>query len=150
MQQQVFHTRRRHESVLRVSQAVCFVMVRVFNGTGGGFGVFYCCETCAPRSDLHLAPTQAPGICQYGYGMASLPLLVAGMLLMGVLLRNIPVVTEWVYINHRWSSSLRNIALAVILTRAGLGLDPTVCISLFPLSYLQMSQIRIDAFCGAW
>lgn len=50
---------------------------------------------------------------------------------MGFLLRNIPVVTDWVYINYRWSTSLRNIALAVILARAGLGLDPTVCISFF-------------------
>ncbi|XP_043970887.1 sodium/hydrogen exchanger 9B2 isoform X3 [Gambusia affinis] len=61
------------------------------------------------------------------------PLL--GMLLMGFLLRNIPVITDSVYINFRWSASLRNIALAVILARAGLGLDPkalrklkTVCI----------------------
>ncbi|XP_037530862.1 sodium/hydrogen exchanger 9B2 [Nematolebias whitei] len=50
------------------------------------------------------------------------PLL--GMLLMGFLLRNIPVVTDGVYINFRWSASLRNIALAIILVRAGLGLDP--------------------------
>ncbi|XP_034044192.1 sodium/hydrogen exchanger 9B2 isoform X2 [Thalassophryne amazonica] len=50
------------------------------------------------------------------------PLL--GMLLMGFLLRNIPVITDGVYVNFRWSASLRNIALAVILTRAGLGLDP--------------------------
>ncbi|XP_053335538.1 sodium/hydrogen exchanger 9B2 [Clarias gariepinus] len=49
------------------------------------------------------------------------PLL--GMLVAGLLLRNIPVVTEAVYINFKWSTSLRNIALAVILTRAGLGLD---------------------------
>ncbi|KAM6972717.1 sodium/hydrogen exchanger 9B2 [Aplochiton taeniatus] len=49
------------------------------------------------------------------------PLL--GMLLMGFMLRNIPVVTKAVYIDFRWSSSLRNIALAVILARAGLGLD---------------------------
>ncbi|XP_045903850.1 sodium/hydrogen exchanger 9B2 isoform X1 [Micropterus dolomieu] len=51
------------------------------------------------------------------------PLL--GMLLMGFLLRNIPVVTDGVYIDFKWSASLRNVALAVILTRAGLGLDPT-------------------------
>lgn len=49
------------------------------------------------------------------------------MLLMGFLLRNIPVVTDGVYIDFRWSASLRNVALAVILARAGLGLDPTVC-----------------------
>ncbi|KAM9770300.1 sodium/hydrogen exchanger 9B2 isoform 2-T4 [Menidia menidia] len=50
------------------------------------------------------------------------PLL--GMLLMGFMLRNIPVVTDGVYIDFKWSASLRNIALAVILARAGLGLDP--------------------------
>uniref|UniRef100_A0AAQ4Q4J9 Cation/H+ exchanger transmembrane domain-containing protein n=1 Tax=Gasterosteus aculeatus aculeatus TaxID=481459 RepID=A0AAQ4Q4J9_GASAC len=50
---------------------------------------------------------------------------VAGMLLMGFMLRNIPVIKEGVYIDFKWSASLRNIALAVILARAGLGLDPT-------------------------
>ncbi|KAJ8407491.1 hypothetical protein AAFF_G00273480 [Aldrovandia affinis] len=49
------------------------------------------------------------------------PLL--GMLLAGFTLRNIPVVTDAVYIHFRWSASLRNIALAIILARAGLGLD---------------------------
>lgn len=61
-------------------------------------------------------------------GLVRLPRLpplppLLGMLLAGVLLRNIPVVTEAVYIDFRWSASLRNGALAVILTRAGLGLD---------------------------
>ncbi|TSU11354.1 Succinate--CoA ligase [ADP/GDP-forming] subunit alpha, mitochondrial [Bagarius yarrelli] len=61
-------------------------------------------------------------------GLVRLPRLpplppLLGMLLAGVLLRNIPVVTDAVHINFRWSASLRNIALAVILTRAGLGLD---------------------------
>ncbi|XP_062871454.1 sodium/hydrogen exchanger 9B2 [Trichomycterus rosablanca] len=49
------------------------------------------------------------------------PLL--GMLLMGLILRNVPYVTEAVFIDQKWSSSLRSIALAIILTRAGLGLD---------------------------
>ncbi|KAI1883581.1 hypothetical protein AGOR_G00233050 [Albula goreensis] len=49
------------------------------------------------------------------------PLL--GMLLAGLLLRNIPVVTDAVRIDVRWSAALRNIALAIILTRAGLGLN---------------------------
>lgn len=49
------------------------------------------------------------------------PLL--GMLLAGILLRNIPVVTDAVKIDKDWSASLRSIALAVILARAGLGLD---------------------------
>ncbi|KFO25874.1 Mitochondrial sodium/hydrogen exchanger NHA2 [Fukomys damarensis] len=49
------------------------------------------------------------------------PLL--GMLLAGFLLRNVPVICDSVQIQHRWSSSLRSIALSVILVRAGLGLD---------------------------
>lgn len=55
-----------------------------------------------------------------------LPAVFPGMLLMGVALRNIPHVTDWVFIDTKWSASLRNIALAIILARAGLGLDPTV------------------------
>eukprot|EP00079_Xenopus_tropicalis_P033906 XP_017947677.1 PREDICTED: mitochondrial sodium/hydrogen exchanger 9B2 isoform X1 [Xenopus tropicalis] len=50
------------------------------------------------------------------------PLL--GMLLAGFLIRNIPVITDQVQIHHKWSAALRNIALAIILVRAGLGLDP--------------------------
>ncbi|XP_023697550.2 sodium/hydrogen exchanger 9B2-like isoform X1 [Paramormyrops kingsleyae] len=49
------------------------------------------------------------------------PLL--GMLLAGLVLRNVPYITSAVYIDSRWSAALRNIALAIILTRAGLGLD---------------------------
>ncbi|KAJ8269651.1 hypothetical protein COCON_G00122580 [Conger conger] len=49
------------------------------------------------------------------------PLL--GMLLAGLVLRNVPYITDAVYIDQAWSSALRNIALAIILTRAGLGLD---------------------------
>lgn len=48
------------------------------------------------------------------------------MLLAGFTLRNIPVVTDAVYIDVRWSGSLRNIALAVILVKAGLELDGKV------------------------
>ncbi|XP_030630809.1 sodium/hydrogen exchanger 9B2 [Chanos chanos] len=51
------------------------------------------------------------------------PLL--GMLLAGLVLRNVPYVTDAVYIDQTWSSSLRSIALAIILTRAGLGLNPS-------------------------
>ncbi|XP_077102539.1 sodium/hydrogen exchanger 9B2 [Siphateles boraxobius] len=69
------------------------------------------------------------------------PLL--GMLLAGFTLRNIPVVTDAVYIDVRWSASMRNIALGVILVKAGLQLDgkalkklKAVCLrlSMFPLT----------------
>ncbi|KAL2079382.1 hypothetical protein ACEWY4_025126 [Coilia grayii] len=50
------------------------------------------------------------------------PLL--GMLLAGLVLRNVPYVTDAVFIEQNWSSAMRNIALAIILTRAGLGLNP--------------------------
>ncbi|XP_060707674.1 sodium/hydrogen exchanger 9B2-like [Hemiscyllium ocellatum] len=61
-------------------------------------------------------------------GMIKLPNLpplpgLLGMLLAGFVLRNIPVVSDAIYIDYKWSSSLRSIALAIILTRAGLGLD---------------------------
>nr|XP_046237395.1 sodium/hydrogen exchanger 9B2 isoform X2 [Scatophagus argus] len=63
-------------------------------------------------------------------GMIQLPTLppfppLLGMLLAGLLLRNVPYVTDAVFINTHWSAALRNIALSVILTRAGLGLNPS-------------------------
>uniref|UniRef100_A0A672M4S6 Cation/H+ exchanger domain-containing protein n=1 Tax=Sinocyclocheilus grahami TaxID=75366 RepID=A0A672M4S6_SINGR len=51
-----------------------------------------------------------------------------GMLLAGVVLRNVPYVTDAVYIDQNWSAALRNVSLAVILTRAGLGLNAAVCV----------------------
>uniref|UniRef100_A0A8B9HHM4 Cation/H+ exchanger transmembrane domain-containing protein n=1 Tax=Astyanax mexicanus TaxID=7994 RepID=A0A8B9HHM4_ASTMX len=62
-------------------------------------------------------------------GMIQLPTLpplppLLGMLLMGLVLRNVPYVSEAVYIDQKWSSALRSVALAIILTRAGLGLNP--------------------------
>lgn len=63
-------------------------------------------------------------------GLIQLPTLppfppLLGMLLAGLVLRNVPYVTEAVHIEQNWSAALRNIALAIILTRAGLGLDPS-------------------------
>nr|XP_046184745.1 sodium/hydrogen exchanger 9B2-like isoform X1 [Oncorhynchus gorbuscha] len=63
-------------------------------------------------------------------GLIQLPTLppfppLVGMLLAGLVLRNVPYVTEAVHIEQTWSAALRNIALAIILTRAGLGLDPS-------------------------
>ncbi|XP_049741570.1 sodium/hydrogen exchanger 9B2-like [Elephas maximus indicus] len=49
------------------------------------------------------------------------PLL--GMLLAGFLIRNVPVISDNVQIEHEWSSSLRSIALCIILARAGLEVD---------------------------
>ncbi|KAM8746897.1 sodium/hydrogen exchanger 9B2 isoform 1-T1 [Acanthopagrus schlegelii] len=63
-------------------------------------------------------------------GMIQLPTLppfppLLGMLLAGLVLRNVPYITDAVYIDTHWSAALRNIALSIILTRAGLGLDPS-------------------------
>ncbi|OQV21679.1 Mitochondrial sodium/hydrogen exchanger 9B2 [Hypsibius exemplaris] len=49
------------------------------------------------------------------------PLL--GMLIVGFMLRNVPGINIAGDIDPKWSSVLRNIALTVILIRAGLGLD---------------------------
>ncbi|XP_042368223.1 sodium/hydrogen exchanger 9B2-like [Plectropomus leopardus] len=75
-------------------------------------------------------------------GMIQLPTLppfppLLGMLLAGLLLRNVPYVTDAVFINTHWSAALRNIALAIILTRAGLGLDPSA------LSRLKAVCVRV-------
>nr|XP_056711806.1 sodium/hydrogen exchanger 9B2-like [Euleptes europaea] len=56
-------------------------------------------------------------------GLPPLPPLL-GMLLVGFLLRNIPSVSDLIQIDTKWSAALRSIALAIILARAGLGLDP--------------------------
>ncbi|XP_076824736.1 sodium/hydrogen exchanger 9B2-like [Clavelina lepadiformis] len=55
-------------------------------------------------------------------GIPPLPPLL-GMLIMGFVLRNVPYIDVAKYIEPKWSSSLRTIALTVILTRAGIGLD---------------------------
>ncbi|XP_037023813.1 sodium/hydrogen exchanger 9B1 isoform X1 [Artibeus jamaicensis] len=50
------------------------------------------------------------------------PLL--GMLLAGFTIRNVPLFSKFVHISNKWSSTLRNSALTLILVKAGLGLDP--------------------------
>ena len=55
--------------------------------------------------------------------LASLPPLL-GMLLVGMLLANVPVLKTVGRLDSSWSSVIRSTALAVILIRAGLGLDP--------------------------
>ncbi|XP_062838510.1 sodium/hydrogen exchanger 9B2-like [Anolis carolinensis] len=56
-------------------------------------------------------------------GLPPFPPLL-GMLLVGFLIRNVPYITDIVQIKVKWGATLRNIALSVILVRAGLGLDP--------------------------
>ncbi|XP_060570321.1 sodium/hydrogen exchanger 9B2-like [Ruditapes philippinarum] len=59
----------------------------------------------------------------YLISFVNLPPLL-GMLIMGLLLKNIPVVRSvGDNIDGKWSGVLRKVALTVILTRAGLGLD---------------------------
>ncbi|XP_053414506.1 sodium/hydrogen exchanger 9B2 isoform X1 [Nycticebus coucang] len=81
---------------------------------GNLFGIiilFYCAITGGKLLGLIQLPTLPP-----------LPRLL-GMLLAGFLIRNIPIISDNVQIKHKWSSSLRSIALSIILVRAGLGLD---------------------------
>ncbi|KAM8808470.1 sodium/hydrogen exchanger 9B2-like [Eudromia elegans] len=63
------------------------------------------------------------------FGLIKIPTLpplpaLLGMLLAGFFIRNTPVISDIIRINIHWSAALRNIALSIILTRAGLGLDP--------------------------
>ncbi|XP_061620545.1 sodium/hydrogen exchanger 9B2 isoform X1 [Phyllopteryx taeniolatus] len=57
-------------------------------------------------------------------GLPPIPPLL-GMLLAGLVLRNVPYVTDAVYVDAAWSAALRSMALSIILARAGLGLDPS-------------------------
>jgi Kef-type K+ transport system membrane component KefB len=50
------------------------------------------------------------------------PLL--GMLLVGIMLKNVPYISVAKGLDPAWSAALRSTALAIILLRAGLGLDP--------------------------
>ncbi|XP_029696344.1 sodium/hydrogen exchanger 9B2-like isoform X4 [Takifugu rubripes] len=61
--------------------------------------------------------------------LPSLPPLppLLGMLLAGLLLRNVPYVNDAVKISAKMSAATRSLGLGVILARAGLGLDPSVC-----------------------
>ncbi|XP_053559477.1 sodium/hydrogen exchanger 9B2 [Bombina bombina] len=81
---------------------------------GNLFGIlilFFCAVIGGKLVSLIRIPTLPP-----------LPALL-GMLLAGFLIRNIPFVSDQIQITYKWSAALRNIALAIILTRAGLGLD---------------------------
>jgi len=62
-------------------------------------------------------------IAGYAVTFINMPPLL-GMLITGFLLKNIPVVKDHIDFDSQWSSALRSIALLVILTRAGIGLDP--------------------------
>ncbi|ESP00110.1 hypothetical protein LOTGIDRAFT_63379, partial [Lottia gigantea] len=72
------------------------------------------------------------------------PLL--GMLLLGCLLRNVPVINFAESIDKQWSSALRAIALVIILTRAGLGLDPQ---ALKKLSFVVLRLAALPCLCEA-
>lgn len=76
------------------------------------------------------------------------PLL--GMLCMGVALRNVPVINVAKDIDPYWSSALRNIALVIILSRAGLGLDPVALKKLsFGVIRLAFSPCLVETACCA-
>uniref|UniRef100_A0A2K5RPR1 Solute carrier family 9 member B2 n=1 Tax=Cebus imitator TaxID=2715852 RepID=A0A2K5RPR1_CEBIM len=78
---------------------------------------------------LQETPTEANHVQKLRQMLACPPhglldkVITNGMLLAGFLIRNIPVINDNVQIKHKWSSSLRSIALSIILVRAGLGLD---------------------------
>lgn len=59
----------------------------------------------------------------------SLPPLL-GMLIAGFILRNVPHIDFASHIDKKWSSSLRSIALVIILIRSGLGLNTNALIRL--------------------
>uniref|UniRef100_A0A3B3D8K4 Cation/H+ exchanger domain-containing protein n=1 Tax=Oryzias melastigma TaxID=30732 RepID=A0A3B3D8K4_ORYME len=120
-----FKTPRRSLSPVRLSAACLFALLfgGVWSITGG---------ECLPGGNLFGIVILFISSVLGGklVGMIQLPTLppfppLLGMLLAGLLLRNVPYITTAVYIDTRWSAALRNIALSIILTRAGLGLNPS-------------------------
>ena len=71
--------------------------------------------------------------------LVNLPPLL-GMLVVGMALANIPVIKTVGRLDSSWSSIIRSTALAVILIRAGLGLDPvklrSLSLMVFRLAFL--------------
>ena len=47
-----------------------------------------------------------------------------GMLIVGILMKNVPYIDFAKYLDDSWASALRSVSLTIILLRAGLGLDP--------------------------
>ncbi|GIY80960.1 hypothetical protein CDAR_70941 [Caerostris darwini] len=72
-------------------------------------------------------------------GCIRLPPLL-GMLLVGVLFRNVPFIPYHADISIQWASTLRDISLVIILLKAGLGLDPGKLMEL-KLDVLKMSVV---------
>jgi NhaP-type Na+/H+ or K+/H+ antiporter len=54
---------------------------------------------------------------------------MVGMLGLGLVLRNVPYIDYGKDLDPTWSAPIRQTALAVILTRAGLGLDPKILLA---------------------
>lgn len=76
--------------------------------------------------------------------------LLAGMLVAGFLLQNIPGITVTTNIQSAWSSALRSVALVIILLRAGLGLDVAVLRRLFKsIALLTFVPSTVEAVVGA-
>ncbi|XP_024916479.1 sodium/hydrogen exchanger 9B2 isoform X2 [Cynoglossus semilaevis] len=89
-----------------------------------------CCSSCIslkdkcprPRGLFSLVITK---VCLFALLFGVVWSITGSMLLAGLLLRNVPYITDAIFIDTHWSAALRNIALSIILTRAGLGLDPS-------------------------
>jgi solute carrier family 9B (sodium/hydrogen exchanger), member 1/2 len=81
-------------------------------------------EDALPGGNIFALTTLVVGAFVGGFlvSLVHLPPLL-GMLIVGFMLRNVPGINVARDINPKWSSVLRNIALTVILIRAGLGLD---------------------------
>eukprot|EP00794_Sanderia_malayensis_P012817 gene12817-14130_t len=79
-----------------------------------------------------------------GFLVSKIPLVafppLLGMLIAGFLLRNVPGISIAKNIDKQWSSTLRNVALVIILLRSGLGLD------IEALKRLKCTVVRL-AFC---
>lgn len=90
-------------------------------------------DDCLPGGNLFgiIVVVNLSFICGFAVSKIQLPTLpplpsLLGMLFAGFLLANIPNLSLTSNILPIWSSSLRSVALSIILVKAGLDLDPSV------------------------
>ena len=81
----------------------------------------------------------ASALCGYLVKLFYLPPLT-GMILAGCMLRNVPYIDVAADIHPLWSSTIRNIALVIVLIRGGLSLNPQ------QLKRLKMAVVLLSFF----
>ncbi|KAF8763961.1 Sodium/hydrogen exchanger 9B2 like protein [Argiope bruennichi] len=109
---------KKERLVLISTQLACLICV-----AGTAYGILG--SSALPGSEIFALLLLAVSAWVGGVlvGCLRLPALL-GMLIVGILFRNIPSIPYHTDISIKWAATLRDISLVIILLKAGLGLDP--------------------------